>query len=62
MTARRLLPLLLALCASAVAAQFPVVELSAGMHRIEAEFANDMGTRARGLMHRPGGEGETCDP
>ncbi len=52
MIVRRLLPLLLALCVTAAAAQFPVVELSAGMHRIEAEFANDMNTRMRGLMHR----------
>ncbi|MCB1956155.1 MAG: DUF192 domain-containing protein [Rhodocyclaceae bacterium] len=29
-----------------------MVELSAGMHRIEAEFASDMDTRMRGLMHR----------
>jgi len=33
-------------------AEFPRVELSAGMHRIEAEFANDLRSRARGLMHR----------
>jgi len=41
--------LLLALVARA---EFPHVELSAGMYRIEAEFAADLPSRARGLMHR----------
>ena len=30
----------------------PLVELTAGMHVIKAEFANTFQTRARGLMHR----------
>ena len=42
--------------ASAVAlaaqAQLPVVELSAGMHRIRAELAATFGDRMRGLMYR----------
>src|SRR5262245_6379643 len=33
-------------------AQLPVVELTAGMHLIKAEFADTFQTRARGLMHR----------
>ncbi|MFY9314361.1 MAG: DUF192 domain-containing protein [Burkholderiales bacterium] len=30
----------------------PAVDLTAGMHRIRAEVANDMSTRSQGLMHR----------
>lgn len=30
----------------------PLVELTAGMHLIKAEFADTFQTRARGLMHR----------
>ena len=49
----RLLAGLLVAAASGVAfADFPHVELSVGMHRIDAEFAGDMPARARGLMHR----------
>lgn len=33
-------------------AQLPVVELSAGMHRIRAELADTFPSRMRGLMHR----------
>ncbi len=38
-------------CAAAQAA--PTIELSAGMHRIEAEVANNNADRATGLMNRP---------
>lgn len=52
MLARFILSLGLALASALALAQFRQIELSAGMHRIEAEFADDMNTRARGLMHR----------
>lgn len=46
--------LLLAFPLYALAQQaMPVVELSAGMHRIRAEVAADYGSRMTGLMHRP---------
>ncbi|MCB1909776.1 MAG: DUF192 domain-containing protein [Rhodocyclaceae bacterium] len=49
----RLLAALIGFAATGPAlAEFPRVELSAGMHRIDAEFADDMASRARGLMHR----------
>lgn len=32
----------------------PVIELSAGIHRIEAEVANTQQARMQGLMHRKG--------
>ncbi|MRD73685.1 DUF192 domain-containing protein [Rhodocyclus tenuis] len=38
--------------ASAQAAEFPQIELSAGIHRIEAEVASDQATRMQGLMYR----------
>ncbi len=38
--------------ASAHAAEFPQIELSAGIHRIEAEVASDQATRMQGLMYR----------
>ena len=38
-------------CGAALAA--PTIELSAGMHRIEAEVASTPGDRATGLMNRP---------
>lgn len=41
------------LLASGVAQAAPILELSAGMHRIEAEVANDNAARATGLMNRP---------
>jgi uncharacterized membrane protein (UPF0127 family) len=43
----------LALLASAMVFAAPPIELSAGMHRIEAEVASNSGDRATGLMHRP---------
>ena len=43
----------LALLASAAVFAAPPIELSAGMHRIEAEVASNSGDRATGLMHRP---------
>jgi uncharacterized protein len=44
---------ILALAFTLVArAELPVVELSAGMHLIKAEFADTFTTRARGLMYR----------
>ena len=48
----RRLSLLLALAATPVLAQHPVVELKAGMHLIRAEVVSDPGSRAQGLMHR----------
>ena len=45
--------LLLALGLSGAAhAELPVVELTAGMHRIRAELADTFPTRIQGLMHR----------
>ena len=44
--------LLAALLAAAARAQLPVVELTAGMHRVQAEVADNMGARMTGLMHR----------
>jgi uncharacterized membrane protein (UPF0127 family) len=38
--------------ALAARAELPVVELTAGMHLIKAEFADTFTTRARGLMYR----------
>ena len=38
--------------ALAARAEPPVVELGAGMHLIQAEFADSFQTRASGLMHR----------
>jgi len=38
---------------SAAALAAPTIELSAGMHRIEAEVANNNADRATGLMNRP---------
>jgi uncharacterized membrane protein (UPF0127 family) len=49
---RRALFVLLAGFAAAAAAQLPVAELSAGMHLIRAEVADNMGSRMQGLMHR----------
>lgn len=47
-----LVALILGLFAPGVFAQFPVVELSAGMYRIEAELAHTPEARRTGLMHR----------
>ncbi len=46
---------MLAFAASAgvALAQMPVVELTVGMYRVEAELAHLPATRATGLMHRP---------
>lgn len=41
------------LMASGTALAAPTIELSAGMHRIEAEVANTNADRATGLMNRP---------
>ena len=42
------------LCAPAQAQQpqLPGIDLMAGMHRVHAEVANDMGSRMQGLMYR----------
>ena len=48
----RLLLVLLLAAGNVAAQQLPVVELKAGMHLIRAEVADDVSTRARGLMHR----------
>ena len=52
MKSRLLAGLLVAVASGMALADFPHVELSVGMHRIDAEFAGDMAARARGLMHR----------
>ena len=49
---KRLLFLLAAALAADAWAQLPVVELDAGMYRIQAEVADNMGARMTGLMHR----------
>lgn len=41
------------LLASGIALAAPTIELSAGMHRIEAEVASTPADRATGLMNRP---------
>ena len=41
------------LLTSAAALAAPTIELSAGMHRIEAEVVNNSTDRATGLMNRP---------
>jgi uncharacterized membrane protein (UPF0127 family) len=41
------------LLTSAAALAAPTIELSAGMHRIEAEVASSNAERATGLMNRP---------
>ena len=47
------LVLVIALAWAVVArAELPVVQLSAGMHLIRAEFAADFSSRAQGLMYR----------
>lgn len=40
------------LCAVAVQAEMPRVELAAGIHRIQAEVAHTEAQRQQGLMHR----------
>lgn len=48
----RLLFLLFCLAGPAFAQSLPVLELTAGFHRIEAEVASTSPARAQGLMHR----------
>lgn len=48
----RRIPVALILLASGALQAAPVIELSVGMHRIEAEVASTSGDRATGLMHR----------
>jgi uncharacterized membrane protein (UPF0127 family) len=43
---------LLSIVTTAAAAQMPMIELTAGFHRIEAEVAADNPSRMQGLMHR----------
>ncbi len=43
----------MALLFSTVVYAAPIIELTTGMHRIEAEVASNAGDRATGLMHRP---------
>jgi hypothetical protein len=43
---------LIAAAAWAQQPQLPAIDLTAGMHRIHAEVANDMGSRMQGLMYR----------
>ena len=50
---KSLLLVLLLLLPRAAALAAPTIELSAGMHRIEAEVANNNADRATGLMNRP---------
>ncbi len=45
-------PLLMGFAAPAATQTLPLMELTAGFHRIEAEVAHTPETRARGLMHR----------
>ena len=49
----RIAALLLALSVfGAARAELPVIELTAGMHRIHAELADSFPARTQGLMHR----------
>jgi len=59
MKAERLLPLVASaivaaagLWATCARSEATTIELSAGLHRIEAEVASNAATRAEGLMHR----------
>jgi hypothetical protein len=47
-----LFALALSLAGPAAAQALPLIELSAGIHRIEAEVVNTQQTRMTGLMHR----------
>jgi uncharacterized membrane protein (UPF0127 family) len=49
---KRLLLLLAAWLSASAHAQLPTVEINAGMYRIQAEVADNMGARMTGLMHR----------
>lgn len=52
MMKKALIALALAICGTSVQAQMPVLELTAGFHRIEAEVAADQQNRMLGLMNR----------
>lgn len=57
---RYLVVLLFGVWQAAVASDMPIVELSAGVHRIQAEVAHTHRARTQGLMHRqsmPGNNG-----
>lgn len=49
---RKLLPAILFAASASAFAELPVVELTAGFHRIEAEVAANQADRSQGLMHR----------
>ncbi len=49
---KKFLFLLAACLGTAAHAQLPVTELAVGMHRVQAEVADSMGSRMTGLMHR----------
>lgn len=49
---KKIFSLFALLLAAAAHAQLPAVDLSAGMHRIRAEVADNMNARMTGLMHR----------
>jgi len=49
---KRAFLILAACCAAAARAELPVVQLTAGMHRVRAELADRVDTRMTGLMHR----------
>ena len=49
---RRAIFLIFSAVAAAAAAQLPVTELTAGMHVIRAEVADNTPARMQGLMHR----------
>lgn len=48
----RFIRVALLLLASGALHAAPIIEMSAGMHRVEAEVASNPGDRATGLMHR----------
>ncbi|MCB1915354.1 MAG: DUF192 domain-containing protein [Rhodocyclaceae bacterium] len=52
MKSRRLAGLIALVVGGMACAESPRLELSVGMHRIDAEFAGDLSSRARGLMQR----------
>ena len=49
---KKIVFLLAALIVASVHAQLPAADLSVGMHRIQAEVADNMGARMTGLMNR----------
>lgn len=60
---KRLSCLVFILLASGAALAAPTIELSAGMHRIEAEVVSNAADRATGLMNRSelGGDDAAMD-